>query len=88
MCRYQDILHSMHLARKQNLGLKICDGQQELLNFLRSDIVEVATRLQKGGLGYLDDATEFEARVSRCNSTVCVLRYGTRLSLFVADVHF
>lgn len=61
--RYQDILHSIHLARKQNLGLKTCDGHQELLNFLRSDIVEVAMRLQKGGLGYLDDATEFEARV-------------------------
>ncbi|KAM5181394.1 tyrosine-protein kinase BAZ1B isoform 1-T2 [Mantella aurantiaca] len=61
--RYQDILHSVHLARKQNLGLKIYDGHQELLNFLRSDVVEVATRLQKGGLGYLDDATEFEARV-------------------------
>ncbi|XP_072285050.1 tyrosine-protein kinase BAZ1B isoform X2 [Pyxicephalus adspersus] len=61
--RYQDIIHSLHLARKQNLGLKICDGHQELLNFLRSDIIEVATRLQKGGLGYLDDSTEFEARV-------------------------
>nr|CAJ29032.1 Williams syndrome transcription factor [Xenopus laevis] len=61
--RYQDIMHSIHLARKQNLGLKTCDGQQELLNFLRSDIIEVATRLQKGGLGYLDDTTEFEAKV-------------------------
>lgn len=61
--RYQDILHSIHLARKQNLGLKTCDGQQELLNFLRSDIIEVATRLQKGGLGYLDDTTELEEKV-------------------------
>ncbi|XP_056414619.1 tyrosine-protein kinase BAZ1B [Hyla sarda] len=61
--RYQDILHSIHLARKQNLGLKTCDGHQELLNFLRSDIIEVATRLQKGGLGYLDDTTELEDKV-------------------------
>ncbi|XP_071994176.1 tyrosine-protein kinase BAZ1B [Engystomops pustulosus] len=61
--RYQDIVHSIHLARKQNLGLKICDGHQELLNFLRSDIIEVATRLQKGGLGYLDDTTELEEKV-------------------------
>ncbi|XP_048374741.1 tyrosine-protein kinase BAZ1B [Sphaerodactylus townsendi] len=60
--RYQDITHSMHLARKQNLGLKSCDGSQELLNFLRSDLIEVATRLQKGGLGYVSE-TEFEARV-------------------------
>lgn len=52
----------MHLARKQNLGLKSCDGNQELLNFLRSDLIEVATRLQKGGLGYISEA-EFEARV-------------------------
>uniref|UniRef100_A0A8D0HGB3 Tyrosine-protein kinase BAZ1B n=1 Tax=Sphenodon punctatus TaxID=8508 RepID=A0A8D0HGB3_SPHPU len=61
--RYQDITHSIHLARKQNLGLKSCDGNQELLNFLRSDLIEVATRLQKGGLGYIDDTAEFEARV-------------------------
>ncbi|XP_060115544.1 tyrosine-protein kinase BAZ1B [Heteronotia binoei] len=60
--RYQDITHSMHLARKQNLGLKSCDGNHELLNFLRSDLIEVATRLQKGGLGYTNEA-EFEARV-------------------------
>jgi len=62
--RYQDITHSMHLARKQNLGLKSCDGNQELLNYLRSDLIEVATRLQKGGLGYVDVTPEFEARVS------------------------
>lgn len=61
--RYQDITHSIHLARKQNPGLKICDGNQELLNFLRSDLIEVATRLQKGGLGYINEA-EFEAKVS------------------------
>lgn len=61
--RYQDIIHSIHLARKQNLGLKSCDGSQELLNFLRSDLIEVATRLQKGGLGYISEG-EFEARVS------------------------
>ncbi|XP_038615111.1 tyrosine-protein kinase BAZ1B isoform X2 [Tachyglossus aculeatus] len=61
--RYQDITHSIHLARKQNLGLKSCDGNQELLSFLRSDLIEVATRLQKGGLGYVDETSEFEARV-------------------------
>ncbi|KAM4699582.1 tyrosine-protein kinase BAZ1B [Discoglossus pictus] len=61
--RYQDIMHSIYLARKQNLGLKTCDGHQELLAYLRSDIIEVATRLQKGGLGYLDDTTEFEEKV-------------------------
>ncbi|KAG9348350.1 hypothetical protein JZ751_002085 [Albula glossodonta] len=61
--RYQDILHSMYLARKPNLGLKMCDGHQELLRFLRSDIMEVASRLQKGGLGYMDDISEFEERV-------------------------
>ncbi|XP_059549466.1 tyrosine-protein kinase BAZ1B isoform X2 [Myotis daubentonii] len=61
--RYQDIVHSIHLARKPNLGLKSCDGNQELLNFLRSDLIEVATRLQKGGLGYVEETSEFEARV-------------------------
>ncbi|XP_053313213.1 tyrosine-protein kinase BAZ1B [Spea bombifrons] len=66
--KYQDIVHSIHLARKQNLGLKTCDGHVELLNFLRSDIIEVATRLQKGGLGYLDDTTEFEAKVRSLES--------------------
>ncbi|XP_005986927.1 tyrosine-protein kinase BAZ1B isoform X2 [Latimeria chalumnae] len=61
--KYQDIIHSIHVARKQNLGLKTCDGHQELLNFLRSDLIEVANRLQKGGLGYMDNTTEFEERV-------------------------
>lgn len=45
------------------MGLKSCDGNQELLNFLRSDLIEVATRLQKGGLGYIEGTSEFEARV-------------------------
>nr|XP_023675244.1 tyrosine-protein kinase BAZ1B [Paramormyrops kingsleyae]XP_023675245.1 tyrosine-protein kinase BAZ1B [Paramormyrops kingsleyae]XP_023675246.1 tyrosine-protein kinase BAZ1B [Paramormyrops kingsleyae] len=61
--RYQDILRSICLARKPNLGLKTCDGQQELLKYLRSDIMEVASRLQKGGLGYMDDISEFEEKV-------------------------
>ncbi|XP_028564740.2 tyrosine-protein kinase BAZ1B [Podarcis muralis] len=65
--RYQDITHSIHLARKQNPGLKSCDGNQELLNFLRSDLIEVATRLQKGGLGYINEA-EFEAKVCTLES--------------------
>ncbi|XP_063305631.1 tyrosine-protein kinase BAZ1B [Pelobates fuscus] len=66
--RYQDIMHSIHLARKQNLGLKTCDGHYELLKFLRNDVIEVATRLQKGGLGYLDDTIEFEEKVRSLES--------------------
>ena len=61
--RYQDVLHSIHLARKGNPGLKTCDGHQELLKYMRSDILEVASRLQKGGLGYMDDTSEFEEKV-------------------------
>nr|XP_040045619.1 tyrosine-protein kinase BAZ1B [Gasterosteus aculeatus aculeatus] len=53
--RYQDILHSVHLTRKAKMSLRTCDGYTELLKFLRSDIIEVASRLHKGGLGYLDD---------------------------------
>ncbi|XP_069470886.1 tyrosine-protein kinase BAZ1B [Ambystoma mexicanum] len=66
--RYQDILHSIYLSRKPNPGLKTCDGQQELLSFLRTDVIEVATRLHRGGLGYLDETTEFEARVRSLDS--------------------
>uniref|UniRef100_A0A3P8YRP8 Bromodomain adjacent to zinc finger domain 1B n=1 Tax=Esox lucius TaxID=8010 RepID=A0A3P8YRP8_ESOLU len=63
-CRYQDILHSINLARKGSPGLRSCDGYQELLKYLRSDIIEVASRLQKGGLGYMDDTMdEFEEKV-------------------------
>ncbi|KAL0972960.1 hypothetical protein UPYG_G00197040 [Umbra pygmaea] len=62
--RSQDILHSINLARKGNPGLRSCDGNQELLKYLRSDIIEVASRLQKGGLGYMDDTMdEFEEKV-------------------------
>lgn len=63
--RYQDILHSINLARKGNPGLRSCDGHQELLKYLRSDVIEVASRLQKGGLGYMDDSMdEFEKKVT------------------------
>ncbi|XP_047449966.1 tyrosine-protein kinase BAZ1B [Mugil cephalus] len=58
--RYQDIVHSIHLTRKSKLGLRTCDGYAELLKYLRSDIQEVASRLQKGGLGYLDDNIDIE----------------------------
>lgn len=63
MYSYQEILHSIHLTKKGNPGLKTCDGYQELLKFLRTDIIEVASRLQKGGLGYMEDTSEFEERV-------------------------
>lgn len=62
--RYQDILHSIHLTRKAKLGLRTCDGYSELLKYLRSDITEVASRLQKGGLGYLEDDVDLEEQVS------------------------
>ncbi|XP_055735910.1 tyrosine-protein kinase BAZ1B-like [Salvelinus fontinalis] len=62
--RYQDILHSINLTRKGNPGLRSCDGHQELLKYMRSDVIEVASRLQKGGLGYMDDSMdEFEKKV-------------------------
>lgn len=46
------------------MGLRTCDGYSELLNYLRSDINEVASRLQKGGLGYLEDDTDLEEQVT------------------------
>uniref|UniRef100_A0A8C1GLD0 Tyrosine-protein kinase BAZ1B n=1 Tax=Cyprinus carpio TaxID=7962 RepID=A0A8C1GLD0_CYPCA len=61
--KYQEILHSIHLTKKGNPGLKTCDGYQELLKYLRSDIIEVASRLQKGGLGNMEDTSDFEERV-------------------------
>uniref|UniRef100_A0A3Q2ZY81 Tyrosine-protein kinase BAZ1B n=1 Tax=Kryptolebias marmoratus TaxID=37003 RepID=A0A3Q2ZY81_KRYMA len=65
--RYQDIVHSIHLTRKAKVGLRTCDGYEELLKYLRSDIQEVASRLQKGGLGYMDDATDIEEQVDLTN---------------------
>uniref|UniRef100_A0A3Q3W6B1 Tyrosine-protein kinase BAZ1B n=1 Tax=Mola mola TaxID=94237 RepID=A0A3Q3W6B1_MOLML len=62
--RYQDILHSVHLTRKGKAGLRTCDGYTELLEYLRSDVQEVASRLQKGGLGYLDDNIDIEDQVT------------------------
>ncbi|XP_070684910.1 tyrosine-protein kinase BAZ1B isoform X2 [Pempheris klunzingeri] len=66
--RYQDILHSIHLTRKGKLGLRTCDGYTELLKYLRSDIQEVASRLQKGGLGYLDDNIDIEDQLKAIES--------------------
>uniref|UniRef100_A0A3B5M1A5 Tyrosine-protein kinase BAZ1B n=1 Tax=Xiphophorus couchianus TaxID=32473 RepID=A0A3B5M1A5_9TELE len=62
--RYQDILHSIYLSRKSKLGLRSCDGYAELLKYMRSDIQEIASRLQKGGLGYLDDNVDIEEQVN------------------------
>uniref|UniRef100_A0AAX7V3Z4 Tyrosine-protein kinase BAZ1B n=1 Tax=Astatotilapia calliptera TaxID=8154 RepID=A0AAX7V3Z4_ASTCA len=66
--RYQEILHSIHLTRKARLGLRTCDGYAELLKYLRSDIQEVASRLQKGGLGYLDDNVDIEDKLKDMES--------------------
>uniref|UniRef100_A0A8C4E577 Tyrosine-protein kinase BAZ1B n=1 Tax=Dicentrarchus labrax TaxID=13489 RepID=A0A8C4E577_DICLA len=66
--RYQDILHSIHLTRKARMGLRTCDGHLELLNYLRSDIQEVASRLHKGGLGYLDDDKDLKDEVINTES--------------------
>ncbi|KAM8769071.1 tyrosine-protein kinase BAZ1B isoform 2-T2 [Acanthopagrus schlegelii] len=61
--KYQEILHSIHMTRKAKMGLRTCDGYTELLKYLRSDIQEVASRLQKGGLGYLDDNVDIEEQM-------------------------
>ncbi|XP_040902042.1 tyrosine-protein kinase BAZ1B isoform X2 [Toxotes jaculatrix] len=66
--RYQEILHSIHLTRKGKMGLRTCDGFAELLRYLRSDIQEVASRLQKGGLGYLDDNIDIEDQLKDTES--------------------
>ncbi|XP_024132588.1 tyrosine-protein kinase BAZ1B isoform X1 [Oryzias melastigma] len=66
--RYQDILHSIHLTRKSKLGLRTCDGYEELLKYMRSDIQEIASRLQKGGLGYLDNDTDIEDELKEMDS--------------------
>lgn len=62
---YQDILHSIYLTRKGKTGLRTCDGHEELLKFLRSDIQEVASRLQKGGLGYMEDNVDIEEQLEK-----------------------
>uniref|UniRef100_A0A671X536 Tyrosine-protein kinase BAZ1B n=1 Tax=Sparus aurata TaxID=8175 RepID=A0A671X536_SPAAU len=66
--KYQEILHSIHMTRKAKLGLRTCDGYTELLRYLRSDIQEVASRLQKGGLGYLDDNVDIEEQMKDMES--------------------
>ncbi|XP_045929542.1 tyrosine-protein kinase BAZ1B isoform X1 [Micropterus dolomieu] len=66
--RYQEILHSIHLTRKGKVGLRSCDGYTELLKYLRSDIQEIASRLQKGGLGYLDDNIDIEDQLNNMES--------------------
>ncbi|XP_021170469.2 tyrosine-protein kinase BAZ1B isoform X1 [Fundulus heteroclitus] len=66
--RYQDILHSIHLSRKSKMALRSCDGHAELLKYMRSDIQEIASRLQKGGLGYLDDNVDIEDQLKDTES--------------------
>lgn len=66
--RYQDIQQSIGAAQKASSQQKTCDSPLELLHYLQSDILEVASRLQRGGLGDLDDIGRFEDKVS----TLCV----------------
>ncbi|XP_076002074.1 tyrosine-protein kinase BAZ1B [Genypterus blacodes] len=66
--RYQDVVHSIHLTRKSKMGLRTCDGHAELLKYMRSDVQEIASRLQKGGLGYLDDNQDFEDQLRAMES--------------------
>ncbi|XP_029027103.1 tyrosine-protein kinase BAZ1B isoform X2 [Betta splendens] len=66
--KYQDILHSVHLTRKAKMGLRNCDGYTELLKYLRSDVQEIASRLHKGGLGYLEDNVDIEEQLKDTES--------------------
>ncbi|XP_023663028.1 tyrosine-protein kinase BAZ1B-like isoform X2 [Paramormyrops kingsleyae] len=61
--RYQDIQQSISAAQKAGSQQKTCDSPLELLHYLQNDILEVALRLQKGGLGDLDDIGRFEDKV-------------------------
>lgn len=72
--RYPDIVHSIHLSRKGNAGLRTCDGHDELLKFLRSDIIEVSSRLEKGGLGFMENTAEFEEQVRSATDPRDLLR--------------
>uniref|UniRef100_A0A3Q2Y1D7 Tyrosine-protein kinase BAZ1B n=1 Tax=Hippocampus comes TaxID=109280 RepID=A0A3Q2Y1D7_HIPCM len=66
--RYQDIIHSINLTRKDKVGLDVPDEDTELLKFLRSDIQEIASRLLKGGLGYFDDEKDIEDQLEKMDN--------------------
>lgn len=68
-------MHSIHLSRKTHVGLRTCDGHQELLKYLRSDIVEVSSRLEKGGLGLMEETAVFEERVRDLGRGCLVLAF-------------
>lgn len=76
LARYQDIIHSINLTRKDKVGLDVPDEDTELLKFLRSDIQEIASRLLKGGLGYFDDDKDIEDQVSRRCMVKCLYVLG------------
>lgn len=65
------------MTRKAKLGLRTCDGYAELLKYLRSDIQEVASRLQKGGLGYLDDNVDIEEQVIISLHTILDVKFSS-----------
>jgi len=70
------------LARKSKLGLRTCDGYAELLKYMRSDIQEIASRLQKGGLGYLDDNIDIEDQVSLTSYSISTLMFTQDCLIF------
>eukprot|EP00058_Branchiostoma_floridae_P006406 XP_002591894.1 hypothetical protein BRAFLDRAFT_125529 [Branchiostoma floridae] len=63
--RYQDIKSSLNNFSKRNQQLRSSDGDQELLDAYKRDLEEIETKLEKGGLGNVENPAKWLKRLEK-----------------------
>ncbi|KAI8504967.1 Tyrosine-protein kinase baz1b [Branchiostoma belcheri] len=63
--RYQDIKSSLNNYSKRNQQLRSSDGDQELLDAYKRDLEEIETKLEKGGLGGVENPAKWLKRLEK-----------------------
>ncbi|XP_078679744.1 tyrosine-protein kinase BAZ1B-like isoform X3 [Branchiostoma floridae x Branchiostoma belcheri] len=63
--RYQDIKSSLNNYSKRSQQLRSSDGDQELLDAYKRDLEEIETKLEKGGLGGVENPAKWLKRLEK-----------------------
>ncbi|CAH1232867.1 BAZ1B [Branchiostoma lanceolatum] len=63
--RYQDIKSSLNNFSKRNQQLRSSDGDQELLDAYKRDLEEIESKLEKGGLGNVENPAKWLKRLEK-----------------------
>ncbi|XP_077863492.1 tyrosine-protein kinase BAZ1B-like [Saccoglossus kowalevskii] len=61
--KYQDIIKTMNMSKRSSPDLRDINGDQELLESFKEDLLETETRVRKGGLGGVDQYEIWEKKL-------------------------